>query len=324
MDDRPAARIPHRTLGRTCRDVSLLGFGAEALGRNGRSFDDAARTLNAVIDMGVTLIDTASAYGNSEAFIGRALGGAGGRHRCGEFTLVTKCGWVNPDYSAAWSPAEIAATIDESVRRLQVDAIDVLLLHSCDLETLKRGEVIAAVQRARDQGKARFIGYSGDNEALAFAIGTDAFDVIECSYNMLDQANATAIAKAGSAGNGGLGVMLKRPVANAVPGATSKPRSEYAAQYWPRWQAIGITQNDLGGIPVLEAALRFSAFHSTGGGPASGGRGRGVSSVLIGSSHASHMAENARVLECGPLPESIVMAIKTAYRRVGASWPALG
>lgn len=295
-------------LGRTGLEVSLLGFGAEALGRAGRVFADAERTLLAVLDAGVTLIDTASAYGESEAFIGGALAE---RHRRGAFTLVTKCGWVNPDYRDAWSPAEIAATIDESLRRLRMQTIDVLLLHSCDVRMLERGEVIAAVQRAREQGKARFIGYSGDNDALMFAVESGAFDVIECSFSMLDQANERAIAEAARRN---MGVMLKRPVANAVPGASAKPRSEYAAQYWPRWQAIGLTADAVEGLPMLEAALRFSAYH--GGGC--------VNSVLIGSSNADHMRENARVLAQGPLPDAIVKRVREAYAQVGTGWPALG
>jgi aryl-alcohol dehydrogenase-like predicted oxidoreductase len=163
--------LPRNRLGRTALEISLLGFGAEAIGRKGRSFEEASRTLNAVLDLGVTLIDTAAAYGESEAFIGRALHA---RHKRGEFVLVTKCGWTG-DYQPAWSPGEIARTIDTSLARLKVDAIDVLLLHSCDLEMLKRGEAIATMQAARDAGKVRHIGYSGDNQALRFAVESGAF-----------------------------------------------------------------------------------------------------------------------------------------------------
>lgn len=304
-----AAALPRNILGRTGLDVSLLGFGAEALGRTGRSFEDAERTLHAVLDFGVNLIDTASAYGNSEEFIGRTVGGVGGRHARGECVIVTKCGWVNPDYSAAWSPAEIAATIDESLRRLRCASVDALLLHSCDLETLKRGEVIECVQRARDAGKAKFIGYSGDNDALRFAVESGAFDVIECSFSMLDLANEPVIERAAEKD---IGVMLKRPMANAVPGATTKPRSAYAAEYWPRWQAIGLSAADVGGLDMLEAALRFSAFQ------------QGVASVLIGSSNADHMRDNARWLEHGPLGDDLVQRLREAFAHVAKDWPALG
>lgn len=295
--------LPTRTLGRTGLEVSILGFGAEAIGRNGRSFEDAERTLNAVLDAGVSLIDTASSYGNSEAFIGRAIS-----RRKDEFTLVTKCGWTR-DWAPAWSPGEIAATIDRSLEYLQAESLDVLLLHSCPLEALKQGDVITAIQKAQSQGKARFIGYSGDNEALMIAVKSGLFDVIECSFSVLDQANAPAIAEAQRRE---MGVLIKRPIANAVPGRVEKPRSEYAAQYWPRWQTLGLTSSDIGNVSWLEAAARFSAFWP------------GVTSILVGSSHAEHMIENVRMLAQGPLPSPIVTRMREAFAKVGSDWAALG
>lgn len=302
----PPNALPRSLLGKTGYEVSLLGFGAEAIGRSGRTFEAAKATLEAVLDFGATLIDTASAYGNSEEFIGRALAD---RHRRGEFTLVTKCGWVNPDYSPAWSAREISDTIDQSLRRLRMECLDVLLLHSCELQMLQRGEVIDAVTKARDAGKARFIGYSGDNQVLQFAIDCGAFNVIECSFNILDQANREAIE---TAAGRGIGVLLKRPMANAVPGATARPRSDYAAQYWPRWQAIGLADRDFDGVPPLEAALRFSAYQ------------KGVSCVLIGSSNAEHMRDNARWLEQGPLTTRMVTRLREAFAKAGEAWEALG
>lgn len=292
-----------RTLGRTGFSVPILGFGAEAIGRKGRSFEDADRTLNAVVDAGITLIDTASAYGASEEFIGRAL-----TSRRSEIVVVTKCGWTG-DWEPAWSPAQIAATVDDSLRRLRVNSLDVLLLHSCPLEDLRKGDVIKAVVRARDAGKAKFIGYSGDNDALRFAVESGEFDVIETSFSILDQANAPSIAAAAARR---MGVVIKRPIANAVPGRAERPRSDYAAEYWPRWQEIGLEPADVEGVPWLEAAARFSAFWP------------GVTSILVGSSHAAHMQENAAMLRSGPLPKVTVDRLTAAFARVGAAWPGLG
>jgi aryl-alcohol dehydrogenase-like predicted oxidoreductase len=285
--------------------VSILGFGAEAIGRKGRSPDEAQAKLNAILDGGVTLIDTASAYGSSEAFIGQAISH---RHRRGEFTLITKCGW-SADWAPAWKPEELEATIDQSLRNLQMDHLDVLLLHSCPLEDLRRGQGIAVLQRAKAQGKARFIGYSGDNEALRYAVDCGHFDVVETSFNMLDQANSDAIQQAKAKG---LGVVIKRPLANAVPGATVKPRSDYAAQYWPRWEQIGLTDNDVDHLPWLEVAARFTAFWP------------GVTAALAGSSHPEHMAQLSEWIGKGPLPSAIATRIRDAFHRVGSSWAGLG
>jgi aryl-alcohol dehydrogenase-like predicted oxidoreductase len=297
--------VEQRVLGRTGLKVSALGFGAEAIGRRGRGFEDAERTLNAVLDMGITLIDTASAYGNSEEFIGRAISA-----RKGEFTVITKCGWTG-DWEAAWSSDQLAATIDLSRRKLQADRLDVLLLHSCGLDELKKGDVINAVIEARDQGTAQFIGYSGDNEGLKYAIESDVFDVVECSFNILDQANAPMIAEAQRRN---IGVLIKRPIANAVPGRTEKPRSDYAAQYWPRCQAFEDICN-LGqttGFNWLDVATRFSAHWP------------GVTSILVGSSHAEHMKQNLDVLNQGPLDQALVDQLCSDWKEIGRDWPALG
>ncbi len=278
MSTTSSSSLASRALGSTGINVSILGFGAEAIGRKGRSFEDADRTLNAVLDMGVNLIDTASAYGRSEEFIGRAIA-----DRKNEFTVVTKCGWVG-DWEPAWLPQQLASTIDSSLRALQTDCLDVLLLHSCGIEELQKGDVVSAIQNAKAKGKARFIGYSGDNEALQFAINLGIFDVVETSFNILDQANASAIAQANQRH---MGILIKRPIANAVPGRSEKPRSDYAAQYWPRWQSIGLSSSDINGLPWLDVAVRFTAFWS------------GVSSVLVGSSHAEHMLDNVTFQHSG-------------------------
>lgn len=291
------------TLGRTGLQVSLLGYGAEPLGRRTRSFEDAQSVLNAVLDGGVSIIDTAAAYGRSEEFIGRAIAA-----RKDEFTLVTKCGYIG-EYRPAWSPRQIAATVDTSLRNLRMDCIDVLLLHSCGLDELKEGDAIEAVQRVRDQGKARFVGYSGDNDALGFAVASGVFDVIEASFNMLDQANAPHLDEAARRG---MGVLIKRPLANAVPGRDERPRSDYAAQYWPRWQTLALTTNDADGLPWLEAAARFSAFRP------------GVCAILVGSSRAEHVLAHRSALDRGPLPPHIIKRLTSAFARAGGAWPALG
>jgi aryl-alcohol dehydrogenase-like predicted oxidoreductase len=305
MPIRRPAMLPRSALGKTGIEIALLGFGAEAIGRAGRSFEDANKTLNTVLELGVNVIDTASCYGNSEEFIGRAIGQ---RHRMGDFIVITKCGWTG-DYQPAWSPAELQKTIDTSLQRLGVEALDVLLLHSCDLDTLKRGEAIGVVRQARDAGKAKFIGYSGDNQALQYAIDAGFCDVIECSFSILDQANAPMMQ---AAAKNHIGVVLKRPLANAVPGATQRPRSDYAAQYWPRWQAMALAPADVDEIPWLEAAMRFSGYWP------------GVQCVLTGSSNAEHMRINAQWLENGPLPGAATKRVREAFARAGKDWPALG
>ena len=108
----------------------------------------------------------------------------------------------------------IIATIERSLKRLRADCIDVMLLHSCDLETLKKGEANSALVKAREAGKVRFAGYSGDNEAAAFAVTHPDIAVLETSINIVDQANIDSVLPIAQKQN--VGVITKRSVANAA------------------------------------------------------------------------------------------------------------
>lgn len=294
--------LPMRELVRGGPRVPIVGFGAEALGRAGRQYADAERTLRAVVDAGVSLIDTASSYGNSERFVGQAI-----EPIRDAVTVVTKCGWTSA-FEPRWTPAEIIETVNASLEALRTDRVDVLLLHSCPRETLERGEVIDTIERMRHTGKARFIGYSGDNDALAYAVACGRFDVIETTFNILDRANATTIAHAAACG---MGVLAKRPLANAIPGRSERPRSEYAAQYWPRWESFAMQQPPEG-LAWLETSIRFAAHTE------------GITSALVGSSHAAHVLDIARAAAEGPLPSPVLEGLNRAYDRVGGDWTALG
>ena len=294
--------VLNRPLGQTGINVSAIGFGAEPIGRGSVSADDAAVVLNTVLDEGINLIDTASAYGDSEDHIGRAI-----PHRRDEFTLVTKCGWTD-DWQPARSAPELAASIDRSLRRLRVDYVDVLLLHGSPLQELKNGEAIAALEHARRQGKTRFIGISDDNETMSYAISLGVFDVIETSFNVCDQANASTIAEAD---HRGIGVLIKRTIANAVPGSTAKPTSPYARQYWPRWNAMNLPHTSINDRPWMEAALLFTAFAP------------GVHCALVGSTSAGHITSNVHTVRRGPLDALIVRRLHVAFSKGAKDWTAL-
>lgn len=294
--------VPRRVLGRTGLDVSVLGYGSVPIGQPGYAYEEAARLLDGILEAGVNVIDTAAAYGRAESVIGRAL-----RARRDEFVLVTKTGAVE-GYAPAWSRGEIRKTIDRSLERLQTEVVDVVLLHSCERALLERGEVVEAVREAKAAGKARFIGYSGDNDALTCALDLGVFDVVETSYSLLDQANRGALRQAAAAG---VGVLVKRPLANAVPGRAAPPPSPYATAYWPRWTALGLTPDDVGGVPWLEAAARFAAYAD------------GVGTILTGSGSLEHMRANVDAVNAGPLPADVVRRLEARFDAHAESWPGL-
>ena len=149
-----------RTLGKTGIKVSALGLGTSEIGYEKVTQRQINELINAALDAGLNVIDTAACYGDSEEMIGRAVS-----HRRADYCILTKCGHAAGIRHADWSPELIAKSIDRSLKRLRTDHLDIVQFHSCPEQVLRRGEVVEALQRAREQGKTRFIGYSGDGDA---------------------------------------------------------------------------------------------------------------------------------------------------------------
>src|SRR2546421_9770584 len=167
--------------GQTDMQVSTLGFGGQELGN--MSDKGASLLVNKTLDAGINVIDTAECYGRSEELIGQAAS-----TRREQYYIFTKCGHTNagetdlPD----WHPHLLERSIERSLRRLQTDYIDLIQLHSCSLQILQQGTVIEVLQRARQAGKVRYIGYSGDREAARYAVTSGAFDALQISINIAD------------------------------------------------------------------------------------------------------------------------------------------
>src|SRR4029079_3442574 len=131
--------------------------GGSEIGYQRVSGRTVARLLGSALDAGLNVIDTAERYENSEALRTRALGA-----RRAEVHLFTKCGHGAGWSRADWRPAALLSSIERSLRRLSTDHVDLIQLHSCSLAHLRRGDVIAALERARERGWVRYLGYSGD------------------------------------------------------------------------------------------------------------------------------------------------------------------
>ncbi len=283
--------------GRAGFDVSLLGLGAGQVGDERLSDADAATLLNTALDLGITLIDTARGYGRSEERIGRHLA-----HRRAEFVLSTKVGYGIAGH-ADWTAGIIEAGIDEALRQMRTDHIDIVHLHSCDLAILQAGDVVDALVRVREKGKIRVAAYSGENEALAHAVADGRFGGVECSVNLFDQASLDgALARAH---RDGLGVIAKRPLGNAPWRFGERPVGDYAEVYWERLHDLAL---DTAGLPWDEFALRFSAWQ-----PA-------VSCAIVGTASLAHLRHNVALAAKGPLPPESSAAVRRRFAERGAGW----
>ena len=298
-----------RRLGKTDFEVSALGFGGAPVGYLETDRRQVTEILNLLLDQGVNLIDTAASYLGSEAAIGQAIG-----HRRGDYVLVSKCGQAFDDLDgAAWSKTVISQTVERALRRLGTDHIDVMLLHSCDLETLKKGEALGALVDAREAGKVRFVGISGDNATAAYAAGLEDVAVIETSVNICDQANIDKVLP--EAQHHDVGVLAKRPIANAAWKDASAQRgmyANYARTYAERLIRMAITPADLGfageaGAAWSEIALRFTLSQP------------GVTTAIVGTTSASNVERNLAAASKGPLSDDLVADLRAAFQRAEAA-----
>jgi len=149
--------MEQRIFGKTGLKVSVLGFGAGHIGSENFSENEAESLLNQVVDSGITLIDTARAYGLSEERIGKYLS-----HRRKDFVLSTKVGYGVIGFEN-WTYECVRAGIDEALRLLRTDYIDIVHLHSCPIGTLQWGEPLRALEESVHDGKIRVAAYSGEN-----------------------------------------------------------------------------------------------------------------------------------------------------------------
>ncbi|MBM6387527.1 aldo/keto reductase [Paenibacillus illinoisensis] len=291
-----------REYGNTGMKVSTLGFGGSEIGSN-VSKQDVETLLNTALDAGLNVIDTAECYGNSEELIGDVLS-----HRRDDYYLFTKCGHAAGVDGPDWDAKVLEQTIDRSLRRLKTEYVDVIHLHSCSEEVLRQGAVIEVLQRAKEAGKTRFIGYSGDTTDALYAIETGVFDSLETSLNIADQEAIDLTLPEARKRN--MGVIAKRPIANAAWTFDTLPEDAYPFVYWRRLQELGygfLAGNDV--QAAVETALRFTL--ST----------EGVDTAIVGTTKPNRWQQNADLIAKGALPQELYDEIRTRWKEVaGADW----
>jgi aryl-alcohol dehydrogenase-like predicted oxidoreductase len=287
-----------REFGNTGLMVSALGFGAGQIGDPATPEAEISKLLNLAIDAGITLIDTARGYGQSEERIGRHLA-----HRRSEFLLSTKVGYGVPGM-ADWTYDCVEAGVNLALNNLKTDVLDIVHLHSCPAHTMLHNGVIEALENAREKGKVRVIAYSGENQDLTWAIDSGRFGSVECSVNIFDQ--ASAIHTLPAANSRGLGIIGKRPLGNAPWRHTTQPHGQYCETYWGRMHALAY---NLHGMPWDEVALRFATSAPN------------VSSAIVGTASATRLAHNIALVEKGALTAEMMTQLQARYAQLGTYWP---
>jgi aryl-alcohol dehydrogenase-like predicted oxidoreductase len=298
-----------RPLGRTGMEVTVLGFGAMELRgdrhRNPRPLDpgQAAAVLNGILDAGINFVDTSIDYGVSEAEIGNAISS-----RRDEYFLASKAGCpVDTDRFVNAPPGplphdygrdNIRAGIDQSLRRLKTDHLDLLQLHiSPSLSTIQSDDVVATLLGLQEEGKTRFIGSSSTIPNIADHIKMGTFDAFQIPYSLLERAHEDAISWAHDAG---AGVIVRGGVAKGGPARIQPTRKNV----WELWEAEKLDDLLDPGQTRVEFALRFTISHP------------GLSTTIVGTSSPDHLAENVAAALKGRLAADVYAEAK---RRLDAA-----
>jgi aryl-alcohol dehydrogenase-like predicted oxidoreductase len=304
---RDTMAIEYRVLGKTGIRVSALGFGGSEIGYQEVAQRTVDKILGTALDAGINVIDTAECYANGEQLIGKALA-----HRRAEVTLMTKCGhaslnsasdrasgYAQPD----WDPRMLASSIDRSLKNLRTDHVDVMQFHSCSKETLRDDRVVEVLTRARDAGKTRYIGYSGDSDDALHAVEMGIFDTLQISLSIADQEAIDRVLPKAAAR--GMGVIVKRPIANAAWRSGTKPPADWYTQpYWDRLQKLRYDFLASDVEAAVAIALRFTLGTA------------GVSTAIVGTTRLERIAQNIGYASRGPLRAAEYESIRARWRSV--------
>ena len=299
-----AASLERRTFGRTGLEVTALGYGAmEIRGPRiwrGRDLtdDQADRILNAVLDAGINFIDTAYDYGRSEEYIGRFIG-----HRRDEYYLATKCGCTVVDAGDhdetphVWTRENITARLEESLRRMKTDYVDLLQLHNPSVEQVEQGELVQVLKDLQAAGKTRWIGCSSSLPHLATYVAWGVFDAFQIPYSALERRHEEWISRASESG---AGIIIRGGVARGAPDDAGLGSGDR----WAIWDKASLDDLRAPGESRTAFLLQYTLSHP------------GLDTTIVGTLQPEHLQQNVEQAMAGPLPPQIYAEAK---RRLSAA-----
>jgi aryl-alcohol dehydrogenase-like predicted oxidoreductase len=318
----------YRRLGDSGLAVSVVGLGCNNFGR--RLDVDATRAVvAAALDAGITLLDTADVYGESEAFLGEVLAG-----RRDEVVLATKFGLplhgaLGYDHDARGSRRYVRRAVERSLRRLRTDHIDLYQLHRPDPLTPLE-ETLGALTELVREGKVRYLGSSNftgwqvaDADWTARTRGLERFVSAQNEYSLLDTSAEAELVPALQ--RFGVGLLPYYPLANGL--LTGKYRTLDRDGARPQGTRLGEARYEGYATPErlarVEALQRYADERGTSllqvavGGLAARA---GVASVIAGATSAEQVRANAAAGSWTPTADDMAAldAVLGAAPRVSA------
>jgi aryl-alcohol dehydrogenase-like predicted oxidoreductase len=251
---------------------------------------EAARLVHAALDLGIRFIDTARAYGSSEEILGYCLAG-----RRSGLVLATKVGPLQLDGRTAGEiVANITASVEQSLRALQTDSVDWLMLHSLTLEQIHQlHRFIEPLERLRQQGKFRALGASIYADALNDAVEVSEFACLQIPASVIDRRSESILARNSSHSKD----FVFRSV--LLRGALTERYQSIPASMEPLHSAIRHLDRlaTEAGISLTELAYRYVADAD------------GL--MLVGTASITELEQAIKFVERGPLDAELVEAIRS-------------
>ena len=301
-----------REMGRTGMRVS---YGAMELSGAPRARDipeaDVIRFLNAVVDGGVNYIDTSIDYGRSEIYIGKALS-----RRRDDFFLASKCACevgLAPEHHGekhTYTGANVVAGVEQSLRRLQTDHLDVVQVHGNPTrKELEDGGVIEALQGLQRQGKVRFIGISSRLPLLAEFVTVDYFQVIQVPYSALQRTNEELIAALRASGKA---IVARGVTGRGAPAKNWATRPIGLGEDEARglWESAGLDAL-LQGMSRMEFMIRFAMANDD------------IDVALVATTDSAHLEADINYAAKGPIDAATFRAACDRLTAAGGA-PGVG
>ncbi len=305
--------------------LSEIGFGAWAIGASWGEVPEpeAEATVNAALDAGVTMIDTANVYGGgrSERIIGKVLKARGGTRPF----VATKAGRGGPNTVESYTYENLSAAVEQSLKNLQTDALDLLQLHCPPTEVFYTPEVFEALDRLVKDGKLKRYGVSVEKvEEGLKAIEYPSVASVQIIYNIFRQRPARLFFP--EAKRRGVAVIVRVPLASGLLTGKMNAATTFGADDHRNFNRHG-ERFDVGetfaGVPYEEGlaaveelrplvpdgatmaafALRWILMND------------GVTTVIPGAKNVTQAKANAAAAELTPLSAETMAAVKDIYDR---------
>ena len=317
--------MEYRELGRTGWKVSAISFGAWAIGGGWGEVDDeeSLAALHRAADLGVNFFDTADVYGmgRSERLIARLR-----KARGEEIHVATKAGRrLSPHTADGYNAANLTRFVEDSLRNLDTDCLDLLQLHCPPTEVYYRPEVFAALDDLVQAGKVRFYGVSVEKveEALK-AIEYPGVQTVQIIFNMFRHRPAELFF--GEAQRRKVGILARVPLASGLLTGKMTPQTTFAAddhrtfnrqgEAFDRGETFAGVDFETGlqavealrplvppGATMAQLALRWILMFDA------------VSCAIPGAKRPAHVEDNVRAADLPPLSDSTMAAVREVYDR---------